>query len=1256
MRILAIRGSNLASLAAAFELDLTVEPLGGAGLFAITGETGAGKSTILDALCLALYGEYPRIAVGRREEAPDPSGRTLTVNDPRAILRRGTSHGYAQVDFIGQDGQGYRACWEACRARGKANGRLQPEDRTLLRLDDASAVATGKVEVRKAVEARTDLSFDQFRRTVLLAQGEFDAFLLAPESERADLLEKVTGTEVYSEISRRVHEGAERHRRALAGLQERRAGLGLLDPGVRKALICEQGEVEAKSEAKAAEEALLTVRLDHAGRVAMGRRNAIEAEAKVRQAEAASEAAGEDRARLAALEAAEPLRTLDAAVRAAQGRLSEAETEDCRATEGCETAGLVAEDSASLLSHAEAADEASEETFKHFGPIWSEAERLDAEIATAAAEVNKAERAAEEAEATLRARAAHLSALDARLSATTTTHAGLAAQLAADNSRAPLCDRAEEIAGLLDKRARFQRDLKDSENAAAAAQADVESLTALQRAETDKIGQLRNGRDTLARQLGEHRDSLGGLDEAALHSRDAALVELLEAGRETEAACRCHTEAAEALAEAEAVQRTAAEKSDAAGQRHKAAERDHAAHTLARGEISALAELADETLSAEAIRLRSLLVPDQPCPVCGSADHPHVGADGALTEIVGVMRRRREALDESVRGAESAMTEARGAMAAAEAELSTACREAATADAERVAAIATYADLRPRLGGAVVRAGLGSSVPAELSGGARTEIAAILTAAKEAREAVAGPLGQARSLRGEIDLLRGKLDLLGKAMDDAVGTHEGHAAKLRVAEIAGAAQTAARTNAEERLVSITRELGAFLAAADITVADLDRNPAGSGRRLAEVGEAYGRQRQSHAALERTIQDLAPEHFRAVSERDSAKAAVATALSEAKQRRELLAAKQEARAGLLKGEATGTHRTRINEERKAARAERDRAGEGRMIAATALAGAQARVEAAVAALSGARERHAAARAAFIARCDELGLAPEQAGELLAVPADMRAALRGRLDDLAGILASAQTELATRRADLARLLTDGTDDIDVEGVSGVAAGIKAEIRLLHERLGAIRADLLRDDEALRRAAEADDEIQALSDEVAAWTAVDDAIGSATGDKFRRFAQGVTFDHLVHFANDQLAALSPRYRLSRSATSDLALHVVDRDMGHEVRTTRSLSGGERFLVSLALALALSGLEGRESFVDTLFIDEGFGSLDAETLDLAVDALETLQGSGRKVGVITHVAAMIDRIAVQVRVEKRGNGRSTIRTIDGSRPLLCP
>jgi exonuclease SbcC len=137
----------------------------------------------------------------------------------------------------------------------------------------------------------------------------------------------------------------------------------------------------------------------------------------------------------------------------------------------------------------------------------------------------------------------------------------------------------------------------------------------------------------------------------------------------------------------------------------------------------------------------------------------------------------------------------------------------------------------------------------------------------------------------------------------------------------------------------------------------------------------------------------------------------------------------------------------------------------------------------------------------------------------------------------------------------------------------------------------------------------------------------------------------DQLIELANEQLDNFSRRYRLFRSPDLDLSLHVIDNDMGEEHRAIRSLSGGERFLVSLSLALALSGLDGHEFSVDTLFIDEGFGSLDADTLDVAITSLETLHGRGRKVGVITHVAAMIESIPVQIKVEKLGAGSSKVR-----------
>ena len=132
----------------------------------------------------------------------------------------------------------------------------------------------------------------------------------------------------------------------------------------------------------------------------------------------------------------------------------------------------------------------------------------------------------------------------------------------------------------------------------------------------------------------------------------------------------------------------------------------------------------------------------------------------------------------------------------------------------------------------------------------------------------------------------------------------------------------------------------------------------------------------------------------------------------------------------------------------------------------------------------------------------------------------------------------------------------------------------------------------------------------------------------------------------ANHHLDDLKPRYRL-KVASSDLALHVIDRDMAGDARPTRLLSGGERFLVSLALALALSGLGTRGALAGTLFIDEGFGSLDSDSLDLAIDALERLQAQGRIIGVISHVQAMKDRIPVQVQVAKTGGGASELRIV---------
>ncbi len=156
---------------------------------------------------------------------------------------------------------------------------------------------------------------------------------------------------------------------------------------------------------------------------------------------------------------------------------------------------------------------------------------------------------------------------------------------------------------------------------------------------------------------------------------------------------------------------------------------------------------------------------------------------------------------------------------------------------------------------------------------------------------------------------------------------------------------------------------------------------------------------------------------------------------------------------------------------------------------------------------------------------------------------------------------------------------------------------------------------------------------------WGRLNELIGSSSGDKFRRIAQGYNLDLLVQHSNVQLRQLARRYRLQRGG-SELGLLVVDTEMGDELRSVYSLSGGETFLISLALALGLASMASSKLRIESLFIDEGFGSLDPESLQLAMDALDNLQAQGRKVAVISHVQEMHERIPVQVRVQREGNG----------------
>jgi exonuclease SbcC len=573
------------------------------------------------------------------------------------------------------------------------------------------------------------------------------------------------------------------------------------------------------------------------------------------------------------------------------------------------------------------------------------------------------------------------------------------------------------------------------------------------------------------------------------------------------------------------------------------------------------------------------------------------------------IRSRRAVLDREIAALTKALNEAEAARSRAEGQERQARETVVEAEPAQERAYtklsSTLPDLKDRLAAldpklALIKSG------SELTPQDLDHVRGCCTAE---RESVSAARRKARMLADEIEQLRQSEARYAKRIDEAVARREEMRRSLSDLEKKEAGRAERIEGLEKQADQARREMLPLLSSAGITAADLDGDVRAVQRRIATVAEAYRALAGERDAASERLVKLTTDIGLAEKELSHKSAIRVRFQQQVDALRDEAETVRGARAALLGGAGTQSHRQAVLDRRKRA---------------------QELVRAAV---------DEAARAG-------LALARAQTARDTAMKTQQEAS--ARVEEAVAQLAEAASRAGADEGTTAAIVSGAADSL--ASYSARQGELTKAIENAVATLALIGDARERDAEARRRAAAMAEEIAGKQSELEVWQAVNAAVGQADGAKFRRFAQSVTLAQLIELANVQLAALNPRYRLGRGALSDLALDVVDRDMGEEIRSPRSLSGGERFLVSLALALALSGLEGRQSFVDTLFIDEGFGSLDGETLDVAVGALESLQGQGRKVGVITHVAAMVEQIAVQVRVEKRGSGRSAVRIVDGS------
>ncbi|MFK7930342.1 MAG: AAA family ATPase [Myxococcota bacterium] len=1233
MKILAIRGENLASLTGPFAIELDQEPLRDAGLFAITGQTGSGKSTLLDAICVALYDATPRLferggpAVGR-----DPKAKNrLNANDVRGLVSRGKAAGFAEVDFIGIDGQRYRARWEARKARNKVSGKFQKVERALQGLDDGSVWTGKKTEVQAAIQDRVGLTFEQFRRSALLAQGDFAAFLKAGEDQRAELLERMTGTEIYSRVSIAAYDRAKLEKRALDELAVQVQRLGVMRPETRDQA---QKNHDAALQQKSASDAELAVAksnqlwwtTDHllAAEVASG-------DAAVRCAALNVQQAEPRRHRLTRVERAEPLRpTLHAVLDAKRRHQAAVEAElalDAKlalALAAKEAATANAAEAQSVALKARAAEEQAQDGLRAADRLDEQAQRLDAEIAKA-----------DQALGTLRTEAQ--AAKDA-LGKTTARVSHLTAAAAAATQWLDANPAMGQVAANWDRIERDLERLNDLENRLPLRKTAVEEGTVT-------VEQL--GADVTAAEA-SHGDALANLSacEATYASLDAAIAPMAktmasareerdrEQAHQSQAALdlakRAHEWVALAAATTAAIEKETAHMADLSARAQALSQSTQ--HTQIRLEEARAAEFR-ATSSASLEQHRAQLQPDQPCGLCGSTHHPYVTGDAAppgLAEQQARVQTLEAELDTHRTNAVSLASLRSTTLATlGQAQDTTAkCREKLDSINE------PWAEFHA----------LRSALPSSIVDPTCIEVAQAWTADADAQ--VAASAAHMKSLLAQEearDDARRKRDAATKLEQEARRDFDTLKARHQALEKEHARHTQALKALLENEAQIRNDLASALADHPEWPEPLSHTPENGASTL----RAQVRTQAHHqAALVEATAELRPlelAHVQQAAQLEQITATLAASQSAQQDRATQRAAWSEQRAALFAGAPTNQVRKEFRDAVDAAeRAHKDAQDRERKAAElhSALGGqklaARTTTRQAVVAVEQAEE-------SLHTELQKTGFEHAMLEDLLSHDAAWIAQERGALQGLADAVQTATAVFQERTTKLNAHRESSPPTTEAQAQAALDATVAAHSAAT-DALATAAAELRRDDQARAQAKDKQREIDAQNTVYKRWAGLSEVIGAASGKKLRNFAQGLTLDVLLAHANHHLHALAPRYRLDRIPDAQLELQMIDTDMGDEVRAVNSLSGGETFLTSLALALGLSSLSADHTPVESLFIDEGFGTLDAETLELAFDALNTLQASGRQVGIISHVEALVDRVAVQVKVERLGAGQSRV------------
>ncbi|ONN49762.1 ATP-dependent dsDNA exonuclease [Acinetobacter genomosp. 33YU] len=1197
MKILSIRIKNLASLSDEHFIDFESAPLAHAGLIAIVGKTGAGKSTILDAMCLALFNRVPRLK-DSDGKLKDVDGSELLTNSPLTVLRRGTGHGFAELCFIAQDQKRYLARWEIKRARENPNGKLQSVQRHLKCLTDGVVLADKAKAVDEKVKQITQLSFEQFTRAVLLAQSEVTAFLKARDSERGELLEYLTNSSIFAKIGELAFRKTADIAKQRKQLEEFLGHIEILSDEEIAAFTEQYQQAEQNHQQLEQQKNVLDKQQQWFERKAK-----LEQEVQAKQQQFQTQQnhyqqLASEREQLKRLEVfseihpqvfqqAQNLQTLQQL----EPQIQQAQTKFNELVQIFETGQKQYQLAEQQLKQTLDFEQQHQHALNQVRQSIQQRDFIADEYKKCKEKKNVLEQKLSPLQqqqiilqqqiVQLEQNKIHLQQQLTQTQQYAVLDKGLSAHL---HQLGQFIQNYEAIEQQLGNPASARQKLSE-------AKSELEQLTA-------SLGTVEQIELKLDQQRKDKDQKLAQITQLDL------IQQKIKIYHELYAELQQFTEKQTQASGQEQQLKTVCQLAEQDYQTAKT-ERENLQHILQQQRL-----LHTENIE----QLRANLKEGEACLVCGSTHHPYRVDDSAVSKALYDLQQQQEqqavALEQTKFNAwqtqQHALTQCRAELEQVQKYLTQLKAKQSSLQQELEQAF-NLNQLHIELNQAPEQI---LQTLNELRQAAQTAINSFdsenfrLTQAIKQHNQFVQAIQHNESLLNTAQQWQQQVqhivECLSKTEQHAWQQASSQTAKqtwtildARAKQLEQQEQLAQRFEQQQQELKM---LAANLEQLTKQIDEIDQNLKEitlKGQQNNEKAVSLIQQMTGHA-------DIKPHEW--LIEHDAKRQHQQTAYHEAKQRFEQTRQHFEQQKQALdqlkhQHQHTAGHQQQVDEQ-----------------------------------IQNWLKAHTDFQASDLTVLMQINSAQEQD-------------IRNRLNHVERLLSEASSALKTMQEQLSEHLQT-QPDIEHEKLVSLIQDNIAELKAQLEVRDRLKLKLEVHQQNLAKQQQYAEQIQNIQQEEHRWSKISGLIGDAKGKEFRDYAQQYHLDILVEHANQQLAMLSQRYTLKRLDQS-LSLAIIDHDMDGETRSVASLSGGESFLTALALSLAIANMASGSMKIESLFIDEGFGTLDASSLHMVMNALDQLQNQGRQVILISHIQEMHERIPVQIQVKPLGAGASTIEVV---------